>query len=361
MSKILVTAGGTGGHVFPALAVAKVLRSQGHEIAWLGTVDRLEASVVPAAGFTFHGLQLAGIRGKGLLGWLKAPLQVVRSIRACSAVIDSFQPNLVLGFGGYTAGPAGVSAWLRKIPLVVHEQNAIPGLTNRLLARIATRTLLGFSAAKQYIAQAEVIGNPVRDDICALHADVENGRENSARVLVLGGSLGAQHLNETVPLAVHDWQGNSLSIRHQVGRGRVSEVRAAYANIASSSDVIVDEFIDDMAAAYRWADIVIARAGALTVAELSMAGKPAILVPYPHAVDDHQTANAKVLSEAGAAELLPQGRCTPQKVRELLSSMLGDFQRLRDMAQASRSVAIPGSTENIAAVCNELMIGRVSP
>lgn len=358
MSRVLVTAGGTGGHVFPALAVAHALQAQGHEIAWLGTSDRIEASVVPAAGFTFHGLQQQALRGKGIFGWLQAPGRILRGIKACGEVMDHFQPDLVIGFGGYTAGPAGVAAWRRKIPLVVHEQNAIPGLTNKLLARIASRTLLGFAAAKRYLPAAQVTGNPVRDDICALHEIPVTGAETPFRVLVIGGSLGAQHLNETLPMALLDWKGPALRVRHQVGRGRVETVQAAYADVAPNVSVAVEEFINDMADAYRTADIVIARAGALTVAELSMAGKPAILVPYPHAVDDHQTANAQVLRAVNAAELLSQPECTPARLRETLLAIAQDAERPLAMAAAARSVAPIAATEQIAAVCNELMMER---
>lgn len=358
MSRILVSAGGTGGHVFPALAVAKALRAHGHEVSWLGTADRIESRVVPQEGFTFHGLPLRPLRGKGLLGWLQAPLNVIRGLRACGRVIRNEKPDLLIGFGGYTAGPAGVVAKFKGIPLVVHEQNAIPGLTNKLLAKIATRTLLGFADAKTYLGNGDVTGNPVREDICALYSTDGISVESPLRILVIGGSLGAQHLNQTVPAAFAQWCGPALKVRHQVGAGRAAEVTAAYNDIAANVDVKVDEFIDDMATAYQGADVVIGRAGALTVAELSMAGKASILVPYPHAVDDHQTANANVLGNRGAALVLAQPDCTPKRLCDELNVLANAPEQIKKMSANARSEAPIAATAKIVALCEALMVER---
>ncbi|WP_194756275.1 undecaprenyldiphospho-muramoylpentapeptide beta-N-acetylglucosaminyltransferase [Aliidiomarina indica] len=358
MSRILVSAGGTGGHVFPALAVAKALQANGHDVVWVGTADRIEARVVPEAGFTFHGLPLQPLRGKGVLGLLKAPFNLLRALRACARVVKAEAPDLVIGFGGYTAGPVGVVARQKGIPLVVHEQNAIPGLTNKLLAKIATRTLLGFADAKVFLGHADVTGNPVRDDICALHSTDAITIGSPLRILVIGGSLGAQHLNQTVPAALARWCGPALKVRHQVGAGRAAEVTAEYQEVAANVDVQVDEFIQDMAAAYQAADIVIGRAGALTVAELSMAGKASILVPYPHAVDDHQTANAHVLSNRGAALLLPQPECSATRLCDELKVLANAPEHIKNMAANARREAPIAATAKIVALCEALMVER---
>lgn len=361
MSRILISAGGTGGHVFPALAVAKVLAAEGHEITWLGTTDRMEAEVVPAHGFRFIGMQQQALRGKSKLSLVAAPFRLAKSIRACRKLLVKEKTDLVLGFGGYTAGPAGVAAWSKGIPLVIHEQNAVPGLTNRLLERFAKRTLLGFSGAKKYLPKAEVVGNPVRSEIAALHAQPVRQLGSELQVLVVGGSLGAAYLNTCMPAALSRFQNaqpaRAVTIHHQVGKGNVAAVEQAYAKAATGSSVKVEvaEFITDMAAAYEWADIVICRAGALTVAELSAAGKPAILVPYPYAVDDHQTENAKALSDVGAAILVQQKDLTEAWLVEQIENLLAQPELLTDMQVAAKKSAQIDALNRIVAVCNEYL------
>lgn len=359
MSRVLICAGGTGGHVFPALAVAEVLRAQGHTVSWLGTTDRMEAELVPKYGFTFIGMRQQALRGGGKLSLLAAPWRLWRSIRQAKKVMANQQPDLVLGFGGYTAGPAGIAARLQRVPLVIHEQNAIPGLTNRLLARVATRTLLGFSQAQRYLAQGEWVGNPVRAEIvaCGHQGEVAssgggNGSEQPLRVLVIGGSLGAAFLNQTLPAAVAAWAGPALTISHQAGKGNSTAVRKAYGQQALVT-VQVSDFITDMAAAYAAADVVVCRAGALTVAELACAGKPALLVPYPYAVDDHQTANGQVLSEAGAALIAAQRDITPDWLQQQLQQFALQREQLSKMGAAALSAAMPAATASIVAICNE--------
>ncbi|RUO37543.1 undecaprenyldiphospho-muramoylpentapeptide beta-N-acetylglucosaminyltransferase [Aliidiomarina shirensis] len=361
MSHVLISAGGTGGHVFPALAVAKALAAKGHNITWLGTKDRMESDVVPAHGFRFIGMQQQGLRGKSKLSLLAAPFRLCKSIWACRKLLVKEKPALVLGFGGYTAGPAGVAAWSKGIPLVIHEQNAIPGLTNRLLERFATRTLLGFSGAQKYLAKAEVVGNPVRSEIAALHAEPVKQMGAELQVLVVGGSLGAAYLNKLVPEALSHLQsaqhGRTLSVHHQVGKGNVAEVQQAYGTTAENNAVKVEvaEFISDMAAAYAWADIVICRAGALTVAELCAAGKPAILVPYPHAVDDHQTENAKALSSTGAGVLVQQTDLTEAWLINQLEKLLANPEQLEVMQLAAKNSANIDAVERIVAVCEAFL------
>ncbi|MCH8492769.1 MAG: undecaprenyldiphospho-muramoylpentapeptide beta-N-acetylglucosaminyltransferase [Idiomarina sp.] len=365
MSHVLISAGGTGGHVFPAMAVAAVLKEQGHQITWLGTTDRMEAELVPAHGYRFIGMQQQALRGKSKLSLLLAPFKLLASIRRCRALLKQEKPDLVLGFGGYTAGPAGVAAWSLKTPLIIHEQNAIPGLTNKLLARFATRTLLGFSRAQQFLAQGELVGNPVRAEITDLDNTVASTRNTAAalNILVVGGSLGAAYLNKLLPEALANWRGGSVNVQHQAGKGNAAAVAEAYEQAQKNTavNVQVSDFITDMAAAYATADIVICRAGALTVAELACAGKAAILVPYPYAVDDHQTENAKVLSEAGAALLIQQQDLTAQWLLEQLAELVAEPERLTIMHAQALKAAEPNATAHIVAVCNEYIELQAEP
>lgn len=354
MSKVLIAAGGTGGHVFPALAVAAVLRAQGHDVLWLGTRDRMEADVVPAAGYRFIGMQQQALRGRNLLTLLAAPVRLTRSVWQARKLLKAEHVDLVIGFGGYTAGPAGVAARLLGIPLVIHEQNAKPGLTNRWLHKIASKTLLGFAQAESELPGAIPVGNPVRAEIQTL-AEQPKGEHAGLHVLVVGGSLGAAHLNQTVPAALADWSEAALMIRHQVGKGREAEVEQAYASCPPTVQVEVSEFIQDMAAAYAWADVVIARAGALTVAELACAGVPSILVPYPHAVDDHQALNAQVLVAAGAAVMIRQHDFSATRISAELKLLCNQEDRLKGMASAARNSAQLQATESIVAICSEYL------
>ena len=244
MSHVLITAGGTGGHVFPALAVAHALKAEGHTITWLGTQDRMEAELVPAHGYSFIGMQQQGLRGKSKLSLLAAPFRLMKSILACRALLAREKPALVLGFGGYTAGPAGMAAWSKGIPLIIHEQNAIPGLTNKLLARVAKRTLLGFSSAKRFLPEGELVGNPVREEIASLQQEPVKVKGDSLHVLIIGGSLGAAHLNKVVPEAVRVLLAAKpalkLSVRHQVGKGNVASVEQAYGAVRAERETNID-------------------------------------------------------------------------------------------------------------------------
>ncbi|MFW5452597.1 undecaprenyldiphospho-muramoylpentapeptide beta-N-acetylglucosaminyltransferase [Thioalkalivibrio sulfidiphilus] len=347
---ILIMAGGTGGHVFPGLAVAERLRELGEHVVWLGTARGLEAKLVPEAGFEFHTLPVAGLRGKGLVNWLFAPLRLGVALWAALAFLLRVKPRAVLGLGGFASGPGGLMAAALSIPLVIHEQNAVAGLTNRWLSRVADKVLEAFPGTFPEKVGAVHTGNPVRARISGLIEPELRflGREGPLRVLVLGGSLGALALNRTVPeaLARLPEQGRP-QVRHQAGERTLEQARAAYASAGVKPELM--PFIKDMAEAYGWADLVVCRAGALTIAELAAAGLGAILVPYPHAVDDHQSANGRYLTEAGAAVMIPESELDARRLATELKSI--DRARALEMAEAARRRAQPDATETVARIC----------
>lgn len=357
MTRVLILAGGTGGHVFPALTVARLLAAQHVHLSWLGTRRGLEARVVPAAKLPIEmeWVTVRGLRRRGLLGWLLAPITVSLAMFQTWRVLRRQKPDVVLAFGGFVAGPGGLVARLTRTPLVVHEQNAIPGLTNRLLAPLANQVLSGFPGAFGELSAARHVGNPVRPEIAALPAPESRyaGRDGRLRLLIVGGSQGAAVFNEVVPATMAALAAEQRpEIWHQCGRRNQGRVEAAYR--LGMTPARVTEFIDDMAQAYIWADLVLCRAGAMTIAELAAAGVPAILVPYPHAVDDHQTANAKFLSTRGAAILVAQGEFHPGWLRELLAEIGGNRAPLLTMALAARTCAMPDAAEAVAGVCLEV-------
>ena len=358
-SLVLMMAGGTGGHVYPALAVAEELRARGYRLEWVGTSRGLEQRVVPAAGIKLHHLSVRGVRGKGLAdSMLGLAALGLASLQALWLVLRRW-PACVVGMGGYVAGPAGVAAWLLRRPLLIHEQNAVAGTTNRMLAPIATRVVAGFPAAFKGDVRFEVLGNPVRADLIAAAENLgyDYRGQRPLRLLVLGGSLGAKPLNDAVPVAVArllDGEA-SLEVWHQCGEAHYAAVSGAYSG--HTGQVRVAPFIEDMAEAYQWADIVICRAGALTVAELAVMGRPAILVPLPHAIDDHQTANAHSLSDRGGAILLRQEDMGPEVLARALASYMQYPERLSVMAAASRQVGSPGATQSVADCCEKLLRG----
>jgi UDP-N-acetylglucosamine--N-acetylmuramyl-(pentapeptide) pyrophosphoryl-undecaprenol N-acetylglucosamine transferase len=349
---ILIMAGGTGGHVFPALAVADALRARGVEVVWMGTRRGLEARVAPAAGIPIDWVSVSGLRGKSLLKTLLSPFMLMIAFAQAFGIMLARRPRAVLGMGGFVTGPGGLSAWLLRRPLLIHEQNAIPGLTNRLLSRIAREVLEGFPGS---LPNGRHVGNPVRADIAALPAPAQrmNGRNGAARLLILGGSLGARALNRLLPAALAKLDpALRPAVRHQAGRSHFDEAPAAYQ--AAGVTARVEPFIEDMAAAYAWADLVVCRAGALTIAELAAAGIGAILVPYPHAVDDHQTANARYLSDAGAALVHQEAALNADALAALLSGLVGDRARLLSMANAARALARPDAGRIVAERCMAL-------
>ena len=347
---VLIMAGGTGGHVFPALAVAEVLRRDGAPVVWLGTRSGIEARVVPAAGIEVEWLDVGGLRGKGIGVLLGAPFRLLRALAAALGVMRRHKPRVVLGMGGYVTGPGGLAAWLARCPLVIHEQNALPGATNRALARFARRVLTGFPG----VLGGDWVGNPVRADIAALPEPAARYADRSGplRVLVLGGSQGARALNDVVPAAVASLPaGERPAVRHQCGERLLEDARAAWAATGTGIEPVA--FIDDMAAAYAWADVVVCRAGALTVAEVAAAGCAAIFVPLPSAVDDHQTHNARWLVDAGAGELLPQSALTAAALASRLRELASDRDGLLARATAARRAARPGATAAIVTALQE--------
>jgi len=351
---ILVMAGGTGGHVYPALAVARALQSRSRDVVWLGTHRGLESRVVPAAGIDIEWISVKGLRRKGALALLIAPLQVCWALLQSLGVILRRRPAAVLGMGGFVSGPGGVAAWLTRRPLVIHEQNAAAGLTNRLLARLARVVLQAFPGSFNSQVNAETVGNPVREDIAAVAAPAQRygDRQGPLRLLVLGGSQGALALNRTVPAALAKLDtGERPIVRHQCGERTLDTARKAYSD--NNIDVELLPFIEDMAAAYAWADLVVCRAGALTVAELCAAGLPAVFVPYPAAVDDHQTANASPMTDAGAATIIQETDLTPELLADALHEWLQSRPALRIRAEKARALAAPNALSRITELCLE--------
>ena len=354
--RVMVMAGGTGGHVYPALAVADELRARGMEVFWMGAPDSFEAAVVPARGYRMEWVSIRGLRGSGVGRWLAFPFRLSKALFQSLGILRRNRPRLVVGMGGFVAGPGGLMARLLGIPLVIHEQNAFPGLTNQWLSRLATRVLEAFPGSFPPARGARLTGNPVRPEIAALPVPEQRlaGRSQPVRLLVLGGSLGAQALNEQLPRALSLIAApNRPRVRHQAGDSKLQATRQAYRNAGVKAQV--EAFIEDMVEAYGWADLVVCRAGALTIAELAVAGVPAILVPYPHAVDDHQTRNARFLSTAGAALLLPQNEMTAERMAERMMPLLEDSRKRLEMASTARRLGLPEATRRVADVCSEVL------
>lgn len=355
MTSVLIMAGGTGGHVYPGLAVARVLHHHGVEVLWMGTRQGLEARLVPAAGFHMEWINIRGLRGKGIIGWLSLPLRLQIAMTQALIVFFRRRPSVVLSMGGFVAGPGGLIAWLLGKPLVIHEANAIPGFTNRWLSRVATRVLCGFPGTFGNRSNVSHVGNPVRQDIVSLAPPAERlrDRQGPLRLLMLGGSQGARSLNRVMADA---WcampSDDRPELWHQTGSRWQEEVQAAYGVYANA--VRIDAFIDDMAKAYEWADIVLCRAGAMTVAELAAAGVGSILVPYPYATDEHQTANALYLAERDAAVVIAESDCTPPRLQQLLTDLNENRPTLVRMAENARACSMPDADVAVARICEEL-------
>jgi len=347
---IMIMAGGTGGHIFPALAVADVLRSDGWQVTWLGAPDSMEAELVPKHGYEIAWVRFSGLRGKGIVRKLMLPLNLLLALWQSAVALFRYRPDVVLGMGGYITFPGGVMAALLRRPLVIHEQNSVAGMSNKALAKIADRVLSGFP---DVLKRAEWCGNPVRDSIAALSEPEQRYKERSGvlNVLVVGGSLGAQAINECLPQALFCMpKAMDPRVIHQTGKKHFSDVQELYNSAGLAAEV--KPFLDDMAKYYAWADVVICRAGALTVAELAAAGVASILIPFPYAVDDHQTGNAKFLSDKGAAILMPQTELAPRRLAKVLEEMTRD--KALSMAQAARALAQPAAAQCVAKVCKEL-------
>lgn len=349
---VMIFAGGTGGHIFPGLAVAAALRARNVPVVWLGANGGMETRLVPQHGIAIETIAISGLRGKGVGTLLRAPLRVLSAIRAAANVLHRHRPRAVVSFGGFAAGPGGIASAIAGVPLLVHEQNRAPGMTNRVLAMFARRVLTGFPDS--FPGKETVVGNPVRDVISAISPPAQRFAEVSSRlrVLVLGGSQGARALNVALPKALAQLQGIDFDVRHQCGEKMRDDAERAYAdaNVAAS----VEAFIADMAAAYAWADIVVCRAGALTLAEVCAAGVSSVLVPLPTAVDDHQTKNGLYLVERGAAVLLKQDDTLADRLATTLRELAGDPTKRLAMAEAARSLAKPDAADRVADIVLEV-------
>ncbi len=352
---ILIMAAGTGGHVFPALALARLLREQSLEVIWLGTERGLESRVIPAEGIPIERLSIGGLRGKGALAWLAAPFRLLRALLQALAIMRRYQPSVVVGLGGFVTGPGGLAAWLTHRPLLIHEQNAIAGFTNRCLAHLARQVLEAFPNSFGRDVHSKVIGNPVRADISAVPPPSVRfaGRTGPVRILVIGGSQGAARLNAVVPFALKrlsSWL--AFDVRHQAGERWIDAGRASYVQARVRADV--RPFIEDMSEAYAWADLVICRSGALTVSELAAVGVASVLVPFPNAVDDHQAYNAQYLVREGAAVLISDRELTAERLAAELQRLCAGRGKLLAMAERARLLAKPRAADELAASCLEL-------
>ena len=353
MKTLMVMAGGTGGHIFPGIAVAETLRARGWRVVWMGNPEGMEARIVPARGYETAWVRFGALRGKGIMRKMLLPLNLVYGFWQAWRALRRTRPDVVLGMGGYISFPGGMMAALLGRPLVLHEQNSVAGLANRVLARVADAVLTGFPAV---LDKGRWVGNPVRAEIAAVAPPGERfaGREGRLRILVVGGSLGAAALNEAVPAALGRLPAEQRpQVLHQAGEKQIEGLRAAYARARIEGDL--RPFIEDMATAYAEADLVICRAGALTVAELAVVGAASLLVPFPHAVDDHQTGNARFLAERGGAYLLPQTELNAERLAGILASI--DRPRLLQMAEHARALARPLAAAELARVCEQLAGG----
>jgi UDP-N-acetylglucosamine--N-acetylmuramyl-(pentapeptide) pyrophosphoryl-undecaprenol N-acetylglucosamine transferase len=352
MKTVLVMAGGTGGHIFPGIAIAECLRGRGWNVVWLGNPDGMEARLVPQRGYQMEWLRFGALRGKGLLRKLMLPFNLLRACWQAWRILSRVRPDVIVGLGGYVTFPAGFMAVLTRCPLVLHEQNSIAGLANKVLGRFADHVLSGFPGA---LPEARWVGNPVREEIVAVAPPAMRfeGRDGPLRLLVVGGSLGAVVLNDVVPRALAAIPAERRpTVVHQAGEKQIDTLRAAYARAGVEGDL--RPFIEDMAAAYAEADLVLCRAGALTIAELTAAGAASLLVPYPHAVDDHQTTNAHFLSSREAAWFMPQSTLETEKLARLLSDI--DRSQLLRMAENARVLARPLAAVDVADACEELTV-----
>ncbi|HEA50868.1 undecaprenyldiphospho-muramoylpentapeptide beta-N-acetylglucosaminyltransferase [Marinobacter antarcticus] len=363
--RFLIMAGGTGGHVFPALATARALQEKGHDVHWLGAVGGMEERLVGDTGIPLSLIHISGLRGKGKLAQMMAPFRLMRALGEAFTLMRRIRPDCVVGMGGFVTGPGGLASWLTRTPLVIHEQNAIAGMTNRILVRFAKTVLEGFPGSFGSDVITRCTGNPVREDLATLPAPeqrlaerlIEPGEpENRLRILVVGGSLGAQVFNQQLPEAMAMLpEGERPQIRHQCGEKHIDAARASYEQHGVEAEL--EPFIDDMANAYCWADVVLCRAGALTISELCAAGIGAVLVPFPYAVDDHQTKNGQQMVNAKAAVLIPQSQLTPAVLAETLGDLAKDRARVMNMANAARTLARTDATERVVNYCLEAANG----
>ena len=344
LRRIVIMAGGTGGHVFPALAVADSLLEKGWQVSWLGTQKGLESRVIPENGIEIDWLSVAGVRGKGLTSKITAVVMLFKACIQAWEILRRRKPDVVLGMGGFVAGPGGLMAKLLGIPLIIHEQNRVPGTTNRLLARMANQVLEAFPGSFNKKYKAKFTGNPLRKQFLTALEGKSRQSGQSARILVFGGSQGARILNEVVPEAISEL--NDVQIKHQTGVAMCEQVNSRYKTLGVDAEV--HAFIDDMVSAYQWADMVICRSGAMTVTEIAAMAVPAIFIPLPGAIDDHQTANARYLTDAGAGQILMQKNLNAKSLAEHITQVLG---QLDIMGKAAKQCARLDATEVVAGCC----------
>ena len=353
----LVMAGGTGGHVFPALATAEKMQEQGIHIEWLGSRHGIEADLVPEAGIKLHAIEVRGLRGKGKLSLLLAPFKLLLALWQALKVLRAVNPDVVLGMGGFASGPGGLAAWLLRKPLIIHEQNAVAGMTNKALSKLAKKVLEAFNNAFPTGVKTESVGNPVRGSILTMDKpnDRLQGRSGKIRLLAVGGSLGAKAINDLLPEVLSEMPIDERpEVWHQAGKRNIDETLTRYNELGVEGCKVVP-FIDGMDSAYAWADVVLCRAGALTVSELSIAGVASVLIPYPYAVDDHQTKNAAFLADNGAAIVVQQRDLTKAVLKQLLTDQLNQREKLIDMANKACSLGQPEASERVATICIEAM------
>lgn len=344
--RIVIMAGGTGGHVFPALAVAQALQGEGWKISWLGTRKGLESRVIPEQKIEIDWLSVTGVRGKGRLTMFKAPLMLAKACYQALCILHQRKPDVVLGMGGFVAGPGGLMARLLGIPLIIHEQNLIPGTTNRYLAKIASRVLQAFPDSFPKSVKAQCTGNPLRKQFIQQPADVGQKDHDELRLLVVGGSLGAKVLNETLPPAVVEL--DDIHVKHQTGTAMLEQVSQHYEQLGITANT--SAFIEDMVQAYQWADLIVCRAGAMTVSEVAAMGLPSIMVPFPFAIDDHQTANAQFLVHSGAARMIAESELSATLLAKSIREVRSD---LNAMAKAARLSACMQATEDVVEICKQ--------
>ncbi len=353
----LIMAGGTGGHIFPAMAVARSLIEKGAEVHWLGTASGMEHNIVPAENIPLHLITIKGFRGKGLLAKLFIPYLLLMAVWQSMTVLRRIKPNVVVGFGGYVAAPGGIAARLLGKKLVIHEQNSVAGSTNKLLAKIASYTLEAFPRS---LPDALLVGNPIRFEVKELFKIEKMYLEDKQKnLLIMGGSLGAEAINTVLPESIKKIPASSRpNIWHQTGKNKLKMVVENYKSL--NVDAHSEEFISDVAAAYRWADIIICRAGALTVSEVAVAGVPAIFIPYPHAIDNHQSVNAQWLVDNQAAYVIEQKDLTSSGLSTLLEKISTDNTLLKRLSTKLKEVSMPDATEKVVAVCEEACSGKDS-
>lgn len=351
--RVLIMAGGTGGHIFPALAVAKRLIQEGHTVEWLGTKNSMEADIAIANGIPINYVSISGLRGKGLLAKLTSPLRLGWALIQSMLIIHKFKPDLVLGMGGYVTGPAGLAAWLLRKKLIIHEQNAIAGMTNQILAKFSYRVLEAFPNSFPKTISTQLTGNPVREGFYKLLPPEKRPiKDNSTplKILVIGGSGGARTLNNILPQVLSSWElPTKPTVWHQSGSKHITAAQAAYSAAGIKDNLKLVDFIHDMPNAYAWADLVICRAGALTIAEIAAVGVASILIPFPYAVDDHQTKNAQYLADVGAAIIVQEQDLTVENLRKLLQDLAIDRRKLLAMAKAAHGVAKPQALDQVVA------------